>query len=438
MICLYTGSLQAKIQHVILDDDRPNIISYKALDTLVQLRPLTYTFITDPGVQPGPDIVPFYTAWFENVLSRAKTEDQRRQLEFIWPILQHGAAPSSYQPQEQGIITFLFTNNMLKHCGRYTAGCYQNNVIYIPPTASKTTFIHEIGHSLRQGDLYSMGLSSEQGEYGTGVQDSIMNESKTLTCDDADGLINAVYRSLVRQNPNQPELRFDSLCANEKQFKNARQLNRSVYIVDGRELSEQGSRTIYTYCQDGTIKSVAELRADHINQLVTLLRPEKDCESVLNSLVQWEKRPGASYTEIPYTSGAVLEVGPDSSGTHIARVLAHDNTLLYFFARLPEGYNLVYKPIVVGSDRVLFFVYDPNNPAQHYAYIGKKSIRDVSDYMFACSADEETCGRLKVVFEKYQRLFAKPYHTVYKHWGERAYSSYVENAQQWNTFLVDK
>jgi hypothetical protein len=208
-----------------------------------------------------PDIENAMQSWFKNVIERrAEYKNFDETFTDILPILERGATmepfPSEKYPNADPSKVKMFFYFVPKledipgNSDKYAAGLHKINAegvhliythlpskwseimrginaITIPnfkAGIAKHILIHEIGHALGLGDLYS-GAYNADFEYGSGIKKSVMNESAYgLTCDDADGLIGVMdlARGVSRK--------FYSFC------------NDGSYYIDGVQYDKNGRR----------------------------------------------------------------------------------------------------------------------------------------------------------------------------------------------------
>lgn len=112
---------------------------------------------------------------------------------------------------------------------------------------------HETGHSLGLSDQYKQVRSDSHPVYHTAVSDkSVMNSSGSVTCDDADGIINLI--DLVRGTSRGGELGWRSLCRKSKTYYvKGKPVSVGPYAI---KLGDNGKRWILQTFRHG--ESIAE------------------------------------------------------------------------------------------------------------------------------------------------------------------------------------
>ena len=406
-----------------------------------------------------------FTAWFNNVLSRIKPGSvQESQVKELLDAIRFGASPQSYyhtRSREDIEIAFGERQSIRRRCGG--AACAQSGRIYIfyPKNESfEPIFIHEIGHALSLDDLYSNEYPSNAGSYGSGRQDSIMNESEKLTCDDADAIVNALYLTQKKLGlyPKQDFL-FTSFCSNERTFKNAQMQNRQTEQIDYR-----GKRTIFTYCSDGPVHSLTKIDPRNpqelfSHQVITPCenpssapfseKPNYTLEDFLTHRQNHITQNGEIIIDLPsYKNPLKLTLNQSVQFPVRARISDEKNNTIFLFARLNSEYNFVWEEPLGGIGAVwingkngyekrsnaFVYVYNRNNPQEYYIY--PRSHREQN----ACSVqDTSTCTKMKDNLEKVLPVFLEKYQMLPPA-GDWTFSHAAENlrvAQNWEKFLSE-
>ena len=157
-------------------------------------------------------IVDFFTPWFEETIAQINKSKREAEFADVLPILKRGADLRAVEEDQKANVVFHFDSleQIEEVCGEGALGCFISNTspvsIYLPIPFARWPFaralkktpayigIHEVGHALGLADQSKVSRSGNSdvifGEQ-TG-EDSIMNSSLYITCDDATGLINAI------------------------------------------------------------------------------------------------------------------------------------------------------------------------------------------------------------------------------------------------------
>jgi len=208
-------------------------------DKLIAKRPLQVYISVSTGegeeqAAVSSDLIHYtqtaFSAWFENVLSRLTTQQQKAMLPYL-PVIEYGAVAGHYQytedPSRADIkIHYTDVDQVAKKCSGGAGGCYrlQSKTIWIvypekitPPYGPRRTIIHEIGHAFTMDDLYTLRYLKNK-KIGSGLQESIMNRSMELTCDDADAIVIALQRAM---NTDETSSQMISFLMRSENFKTA-------------------------------------------------------------------------------------------------------------------------------------------------------------------------------------------------------------------------
>ena len=188
------------------------------------------------------------TAEYEQLISRAFNEWFRETLKFIRsskreevffdliPLLERGISVQKTDDDTQAQIAFHFVplSEIKQICSANAVGCFKHEqippAVYRPVEKAQLLFrsllsqnlfsvtVHELGHALGLSDQYLSARSDNSDTvFGSGRDEkSIMNLAAHLTCDDADGLINAI--DLLRGTARGGDNGWKSLCKNSPQI----------------------------------------------------------------------------------------------------------------------------------------------------------------------------------------------------------------------------
>lgn len=442
-----------------------------AIDAIAAKQPLRYK-IEDPENPANNYNIPGdYQKWFNNVISRLN-DQHRDELSAIMDILQFGASDAAYKldPQDP-LITFHFRKtrkDIYSNCVRGAAACFKFYLgkmqIYALTPNEETSYysdlVHEIGHSLRMEDLYDDQLLSTAGKYGSGVKPSIMLHDQLLTCDDADAIVNSIYLAKKLANPAFQDLQFTSFCNQNITYKNARQQNRKPMIID-----YEGTRTIYTYCKNGEVKSIRQIYPANYDKLLQTLQAPSACSG--EDLPQYPLKPNeaesyytadlktgkilssktAQYSRVPDGKNIYIAI-PDSGGLYIQvktngrdipvslKIKDQNGRLIYLFAYLKEGYNLVYDAYLSGdlipSSAATLFIYDRENKKDYYVY------RDPPWPEIQCFASESKCAEMSDLLGKYAYTLKEDglKYPVFGGFSNGSPEKNIANASSWENFLL--
>ncbi len=391
------------------------------------------------------DMTGYYQQFFQNILDELENKDlsYKEDLKDIMSIIEFGAKADSYQTtqeisqEEIADIKFFFAKKeyaygLIPHCPRGAAACFNENrkTIHLPFPNSTRDFdflaLHEIGHSLRLEDTYDGQFPLTAGRYGSGIRPSIMQDSHTLTCDDADAIINVIWLTLKHFNPTQPDLVFKSLCDSKIKFRNAQQMDRKPLLIDSN-----GERMVYSYCNSGEVKTTTHIRPAKGNNFYTLKEEKPDCEGQMPRTHKAKPEEGVSYTikdfftkqiiedkrvntalahntymALPYSGGLTLLSAENKHGIPAyAAIINEKNMVIYLFAYLNNGYNMVYDFDLNGQSTSrnfngTLFLYNRKDNSKVYAYRAPNK-----------ETEESKNNPLRVMLYKYYELLIKS-HTI--------------------------
>ena len=158
-----------------------------------------------------------YAQWFRETAQIIRRSGREKEFSDILPLLDRGISVKFvYSSDKTDILFFVWPlSDVQEVCGSSSGGCYmveegkipcifipQNNFIQRIASRGMLTAanisLHEIGHSLGLSDQYEQSRSNNSHPvYSTEEsRKSIMNKSKRITCDDADGMINLIDLTL--------------------------------------------------------------------------------------------------------------------------------------------------------------------------------------------------------------------------------------------------
>lgn len=444
-----------------------------AIDILAKKEHLKYK-IENHSPQPVDDynIPGDYQKWFNNVLQKI-AEPQASELAGVMEILQFGASQKAYvKTEKEADIIFHFhetLEDISEVCSPGAGACFKFKdeamIIHAVYPKEHVTFysylVHEIGHSLRLEDLYEGHLPSTAGEYGSGIRKSIMKESFFLTCDDADAVVNAIYLAKKLSGEDLPDLEFTSFCDQNISYKNAQQKDKAPMIID-----YDGYRTIYTYCEDGSPQSITQIHPSNYDDIVKIIKEPVQCAFTylehepltIQSKQKYriaDLKSGKTislggelptlhdakntYIPIPYSNGLKIYVNIDDKDIPgYIKVLDSNNSVVYLFAYLSEGYNLVYDSHLSGkkvpSSYATLFIYERKNPDNFYAY------RNPPMPERQCQSPRQECSKMKTLLEKYSDYFINQGGMKYPYLGGFSNKNRILNqndAMSWEKFLLN-
>lgn len=459
--CFMLPSPSAAVPHVIQAQNKTSKTYIS--DLIIKKQPVRFQ-IKQGSATNQTAVAEAFASWFQNVLTRldpSKEEQLAPLLEFI----RFGAQTQNYIPtDQQSDITFYFDNQATRsYCGRGTGGCFYvgDMRIYSKVNAEgkplNYALVHEIGHALRMQDLYDEEFRPDNTMYGSGKQQSIMNTDHHLTCDDADAIVNALYVAAKKQNVALPDISFSSFCTAKRAFKNARQLNRNPLYIDYND-----SRTVYTFCQDGTPRSIVRLSPSNPAEIYQTLQAPVDCPHIAETISPFQPPENVSYQirdffshktvtqkEVPDAKASVIYVPLPSGGFTAAFRYEHaisampgqvyitdeKGNLLYLLAYLHNGYNFVYNFFLNGSStstQGFIVVYDRKHPEKYFSFTNPKQ-----DY--ACHADKEDCAKMEDILNTYTEHFIKEFALRKPFWGGfylKTAQTYIKEASSWENLLL--
>lgn len=405
-----------------------------------------------------------FTVWFKNVLTRIEPGSvQEKQIQPLLPAIRFGAEKQNYRYKRTGenlLIAFADTRTVRRRCGG--AACVSNGILYIfYPENEKfeSIFLHEIGHTLSLEDLYSQEYPVTAGTYGSGIQDSIMNESPTLTCDDADGIVNALY--LAQKNLGlypQEDFVFTSFCREDRTFLNAQMQNRKTQQTDYR-----GKRTIFTYCPQGPVHTLTEI--DPRNpQTLYVHQVKNECANPSSSFATHTRYSFEDFlahkpypAEFPHHNEIVVDLPSYENPLKLtishtaqfplqAHITDSKGRTVFFFSRLDNEFNFVWDAPLGRGGTVMVntkegfqarseasvYIYNRDNPNEYYIFQREHRQNE------ACSAkDPQCCQQMQEIAEKTLHAYQEKYNLLLPSGGwvlEYAQDN-IKMAQKWEEFL---
>ena len=441
-----------------------------AIDILVRKEPLKYYF-EDCSHPYAAQIAKSYRAWFNNAKSYLHKETDP-SVEYYKEIIDFATGEEAYicTDEKDADIKFYVKNGgeYLNYGPRNSQGVftYQNGKMIIAVRTDAmterdgfNTLTHEIGHSLRMQDLYEGQFYSSSGKYGSGTKDSIMKNSRYLTCDDADAILNALYLTKKLTGANPPDLLFDSFCnyldSPKITYKNAMVLNRAPLVIDYK-----GSRTVYTYCKEGAPHKIIKINPNNYDKLYEEIQTPAECEytplqeeklnlngkdsyavadfktgKILSLNAPSPLKGNNIFMALPESVGLALQVSTDGKVPGYIKITDKNNTVIYIMAYLEEGYNFVYDAYLEGKHNYYpaMFIYNRENPSKTYVY-GPKEKRGPS-----CEGEPQECEKMAELLNKTLPLVRGNSEMVLPYFGGfGAYSAkqHIQNAKSWENYLL--
>lgn len=428
------------------------------LGKLIQLQPVK-VYIADARHNRGnnayraghisSDLVLYtqtaFTAWFENVLSLL--EKNPAQAEYLRPFMsaiRFGANPANYQytdtPSEADIkIYYTVPDTISKECGGGAGGCYKlkSKTIWAaypeelrPPYGQRRTIIHEIGHAFALDDMYSLRFLKKK-TVGSGLQDSIMNVSTELTCDDADGLMVALLRTRGT-DPQQEDINMPSFCTENRSFEGG-------YMAEQEDYYQHrgGARVIYANCKGNPVKPQLEVRLNNPQNIFKVIGDkrciahlipqenfreisEQDRQLYPHLLKQDNLNEKIFYKPLlKGSSGMDLFVHVRDGAPYLFYILDKDSQVVLMSADIGNGTRWVYEyPFSIGAktgtERCMYgrcngashiFIYSHDGIENSYVLTGDYD----EDNKALCAHRQEECSAWQVLAEKNRLVLAKKY-----------------------------
>ncbi len=446
---------------------------YYVIDTLVKKEKVT--IYVDKAADE--DMSVYYQKFFQNILRYiGDSAAHKEELKSILDIIEFAASKEAYNvitdetQQNSADIKFFFDKPSLSRglgpCPRGAAACFieSRKAIFLPlpqltvnsPFGSfEYLALHEIGHSLRLEDTYDKEMPIKSGRYGSAAKDSIMKDSRRLTCDDADAIVNITWLTLKHFNENLPDLTFTSFCNSTIKFRNAQQMGRSPLTIN-----KDGERMVYSYCKTGEVKTTTYINPVNGNNFYKFTEERPDCEGHLPKMHEPIPEEGFNYTikdfftketikdervntllahntymALPYSGGLTLSIAENKYGIPAYIAITNEkNVLIYLLAYLKEGYNIVYDFNLNGGNETInlngsMFIYNRQDNSQIYAYVAPDREKE---------ADRN--NPLRKVLESYYSRLAKSHTIPLPHWGGLGMkfpAEHIKEAQAWEKTLLD-
>ena len=153
-----------------------------------------------------------YNQWFTQTAKIIRSAGREQEFADVLQILDRGISVKFPKPGQAADIVFHIVpfREMQQACGKTAGGCYIRGndmpAIYLPKNQLLMTLlsagkmntrragVHEIGHSVGLSDQYKQARNKNTHDRYSSAQTgkSVMNQSGSLTCDDADGIVNLI------------------------------------------------------------------------------------------------------------------------------------------------------------------------------------------------------------------------------------------------------
>ena len=219
-----------------------------------------------------------YTDWFTYAANLIRKLHREQEFEDVLPVLDKAVSVRFVPTQEEADIMFQFTPLSAienRYCAKGALGCYIGrqkdpaHVIYLPvdldewevgrrPLSLLALATHEIGHSLSLSDQYDSAADKNSHavysstKQGTGIMNNICQGKLSgchLTCDDADGIINAIDKILLSRSERNT-YGWHSLCRQSKDvYSYGKPVSRANIAIKTNQL-DRGIEVRY-YHEDG-------------------------------------------------------------------------------------------------------------------------------------------------------------------------------------------
>ena len=444
---------------------------YSITDKLAAKQKVTFKIKDYVNKQTNPDLITYtqtaFAEWFGNVLTlAARNEKSAQAIKPFEDKIKFAATPANYRNVAYGEkadleIRFTDLSTIRKECeDSAAAGCFIPDIKIIwtlypekitPPFGKddkvRSVIIHEFGHALTLGDLYHGGLygdtSSLDRQHGSGIQKSIMNQEKHLTCDDADGAVYALYYALKRRNSSMAGFDFPSFCKG-RYFKNGVLVTKEVTYDD-----EDGFRWFFTNCNGSNVALALKVNVKNFKNPFEFIQDKKCVAPILgdDSFKDITGNIEAYKKVFPYLANYNKNILAKNKGEKVyhkaltkgtgaidlfvhtggfAPLFAYavaEGKILYLYAYLDEGYNFIYDyPFRFGykhgSDSCGLagchekhglsevFVYSQEYP--HPVYV----MGNRNDNKTLCAYDQKGCDKMRDASKKYRAFFEQNLGTV--------------------------
>lgn len=199
-----------------------------------------------------------YQKWFSKTAQFIRRSNRAEEFEDILPFLEkplllqrqncghddfreyllgnaarYGEGKIPYAAQDEQLrVSFLAPDDLINTCDADAAGCaFSDNVkvkgasVFAPQGSDSSTLLHELGHTLRMGEGYESGQTSNSPLYGTGMrkQAGAMSSARNgkgsdFSCDDADAMVVFTDTISLPGKPARTGLRarrFQSFCQDD-------------------------------------------------------------------------------------------------------------------------------------------------------------------------------------------------------------------------------
>ena len=407
------------------------------IDHIVDMTPAPFKIIDKRSGAEIPisqenspvNVTKAYNDWFKNLNDFIVKQGRQEEFSFFQDIIDFGMSDKVVYPEYEndidkanGLTVYLalesdpYWKTIKTLAGGLFLRDYDKIFIYINMESEKglqNVLAHEVGHSLGISDAYMGGPLLKEIEYGSDLKPSLMGKELTFTCDDADALMNVIYKTLRYKNKlpqyfikeaDQPlkalkdnkktqekfkaklinYFEFKSFCRTENQepviLRDTKQINRKPIIS-----YVKGHYYIVEFCKNGDIKSTLEIEATEPKNMF-----KKEVKKVCESIPYQAEKPDISLEQnltfkfVDLYSGAEEKIHAakntviyehvaniireirfkDGTAKTTVRVKDKDGGLLYIYALLDDGYAFLYSL----AERVAM-LYDSLNPS---SFVGMK------------------------------------------------------------------
>ncbi|MBR3632785.1 MAG: hypothetical protein IKN49_07005 [Elusimicrobiaceae bacterium] len=169
-----------------------------------------------------------YQEWFLSPVQYITNKKREKEFQDILPMLQQSISVQFTHPDRARIVFHVASLNRIKEvCEKsWAAGCHLKAVPGQPEhiwlsseTQAYELALHEVGHSLSLSDQYRRAAdqNTHPAYHSVSPGDGVMNSdySRKLSCDDVDGLINAIDVTRKIDSPRN-QRGWKSFCARSK------------------------------------------------------------------------------------------------------------------------------------------------------------------------------------------------------------------------------
>lgn len=205
-------------------------------------------------------LVRAYNEWFAKPAEIIHKAGRAEEFADVLPVLARGINVTFNQKATPDLTVYIVPfSQIISVCGGGSGACYdpEEKELWLPKDnfflyalsagrfSTKVTGLHEIGHSLGLADQYQQARSDDShpvyssSEPGHGI----MNTGRSITCDEADGIVNLI--DIVRGSSRGGEYGWRSLCKQSKDvYSHGKPLGRGPYVIN-RE--SDGTWSLYSY-----------------------------------------------------------------------------------------------------------------------------------------------------------------------------------------------